>query len=96
MRANSNSNNNTNNNGSQHPPLPPSLRLDAQSQDYIKSLCSQLRNPDFRERINAIEKFQIVCEREANLAIANIVPVRFSNFLWSILRISCFKLLLFE
>jgi hypothetical protein len=50
-------------------------RLDVQSQENIKSLCSQLRNPDFRERMNALEKFQVICETETELAIANLVPV---------------------
>lgn len=60
------------------PPLPPpapSLRIDAQSQEYIKSLCTQMRNADFRDRIEAIEKFQVVCETATQLAIANLVPI---------------------
>ena len=60
------------------PPLPPpapSLRIDAQSQEYIKSLCAQMRNADFRDRIEAIEKFQVVCETATQLAIANLVPI---------------------
>lgn len=50
-------------------------RLDAQSQEFIRTLCAQLRNPDFRERIEAIEKFQVACETETEIVIANIVPV---------------------
>ena len=57
------------------PPLPPSLRLDQQSQEYVKSICAQLRNPDFRERIDAIEKFQIICEQEPKLAFINLVKI---------------------
>lgn len=53
--------------------------MDAQSQEYVKSLCAQLRNPDFRERIDAIEKFQVLCETETNIAVANIVQVNFKN-----------------
>jgi hypothetical protein len=50
-------------------------RLDMQSQESIKLLCSQLRNPDFRERMDALEKFQVICETETELAIANLVSV---------------------
>lgn len=53
----------------------PMPRLDPQSQEFIKSLCVQLRNPDFRERIEAIEKFQVACETETEIVIANIVQV---------------------
>jgi hypothetical protein len=34
-----------------------------------------MRNTDFRERIDAIEKFQIICETETDLAVSNIVLV---------------------
>jgi hypothetical protein len=53
----------------------PVIRLDAQAQDYVRNLCAQLRNPDFRERIDAIEKFQIMCETETEMASLNIVQV---------------------
>ena len=53
----------------------PVVRLDAQAQDYVRNLCAQLRNPDFRERIEAIEKFQIMCETETEMASLNIVQV---------------------
>jgi hypothetical protein len=51
------------------------LRLDQQSQEHIKNICVQLRNPDFRERIEAIEKFQVACETATELVIANLVQV---------------------
>ncbi|CAF0703596.1 unnamed protein product [Brachionus calyciflorus] len=57
------------------PPLPPSLRIDQQSQEYVKSICAQLRNPDFRERMDAIEKFQILCEQEPKIAVAYLVQL---------------------
>ncbi|RMZ95708.1 hypothetical protein BpHYR1_050751 [Brachionus plicatilis] len=57
------------------PPLPPSLRIDQQSQEYVKSLCAQMRNADFRERMDAIEKFQVLCEQEPEMAIANLVQI---------------------
>ena len=57
------------------PPLPPSLRIDQQSQEYVKSLCAQMRNNDFRERIDAIEKFQILCEQQPEIAIVNLVQI---------------------
>ncbi len=50
-------------------------RLDPQSQEFIRNLNNQLRNPDFRERIEAIEKFQICCETDTDIIIANIVQV---------------------
>ena len=50
-------------------------RLDQQSQEYIKNLSLQLRNPDFRERIDAIEKFQVACETATEMVVANIVQV---------------------
>ena len=53
-------------------PIP---RLDPQSQEFIRSLCTQLRNPDFRERIEAIEKFQVACETETEIVVANVVQV---------------------
>jgi hypothetical protein len=34
-----------------------------------------MRNTDFRERIEAIEKFQIMCETETEMAVSNIVLV---------------------
>lgn len=46
-----------------------------ESQEYAKSLCAQLRHTDFRERIDAIEKFQVMCETETDIAIHNLVPV---------------------
>ena len=39
-----------------------------------------MRNTDFRERIEAIEKFQIMCETETELAVSNIVLVRIKHF----------------
>lgn len=67
------------------PPQPPikisqtsgitQLRMDSQAQEYIRTLCTQLRNPDFRERIEAIEKFQVLCETQTDLVIANIVQL---------------------
>jgi hypothetical protein len=58
-------------NGSSHS----GVRLDAQAQDYVRNLCAQLRNQDFRERIDAIEKLQVMCETETQMAIINIVQV---------------------
>jgi len=72
------------------PPQPPSyttsgiaksspsgtVRLDAQSQENIRNLCNQMRHADFRERMDAIEKFQIVCETHTDAAAANIVQVK--------------------
>jgi hypothetical protein len=52
-----------------------SARFDAQTQEDIKSICLQMRNSDFRERIDAIEKFQVLCETATEVAISNIVPV---------------------
>lgn len=51
-----------------------------------------MRNPDFRERIDAIEKFQIMCETETDLAITNLVMVRIEHFffvliLWLIINL---------
>ena len=54
----------------------PLTRLDPQSQEFIRSLLVQLRNPDFRERIEAIEKFQVACETETDIIIANVVQVK--------------------
>lgn len=59
-------------NGSSHSTT---VRLDAQAQDYVRNLCAQLRNPDFRERIDAIEKLQVMCETETEMAVVNIVQV---------------------
>lgn len=57
------------------PPLPPSLRIDQQSQEYVKSLIAQMRHTDFRERMDAIEKFQVLCEQEPEIAIVNLVQI---------------------
>ena len=57
----------------------PIVRLDAQAQDYVRNLCAQLRNPDFRERIGAIEEFQIMCETNTEMACHNIVQVKNSR-----------------
>lgn len=65
----------TSNGPTSRPPLPPTLRMDSQSQETIKGLIAQLRNSDFRERIEAIEKFQVICETETPLAVANLVPI---------------------
>lgn len=46
-----------------------------QSQESVKAISQQLRNTDFRERIEAIEKFQVACETATELVITNIVPV---------------------
>lgn len=50
-------------------------RMDAQSQEHVRALCAQLRNPDFRERIDAIEKFQVLCETQTEHVIAHIVQL---------------------
>ena len=50
-------------------------RMDAQTQDYIRAICAQMRHSDFRERIDAIEKFQVMCEMQTDLVAVNIVPV---------------------
>jgi len=47
----------------------------AQNQETMKNIGVQLRNTDFRERIDAIEKFQVACEMATDLVVANIVPV---------------------
>jgi hypothetical protein len=57
--------------------------LDVQSQEHIKNICTQLRNTDFRERIEAIEKFQILCETQSELAVPNLVPVSESRKLFT-------------
>ena len=41
-----------------------------------------MRNTDFRERIEAIEKFQIMCETETELAVSNMVLVSFLCIKW--------------
>ena len=69
----------------------PPVRLDAQAQDFVRNLCAQLRNPDFRERIEAIEKFQIMCETETDMACHNIVQVRFLNHILSLSYASFFN-----
>ena len=46
-----------------------------QSQETMKAIGQQLRNTDFRERIEGIEKFQIACETATDLVVLNIVPV---------------------
>ncbi len=53
------------------PPHPQS----AQNQETIKNIGVQLRNTDFRERIDAIEKFQVACEMATDLVVVNIIPV---------------------
>jgi hypothetical protein len=53
-----------------------STRFDPQTQEDIKLICVQMRNTDFRERIDAIEKFQVLCETSTEIAMSNIVPVR--------------------
>ena len=50
-------------------------RFDPHTQEDIKDLATQMRNTDFRERIEAIEKFQIMCETETEMAVSNIVLV---------------------
>jgi hypothetical protein len=35
-----------------------------------------MRNPDFRERIEAIEKFQVICETQTDVVITNIIQVK--------------------
>jgi hypothetical protein len=90
------------------PPQPPSytsaiakssasgaVRLDAQSQENIRNLCSQLRHADFRERMDAIEKFQIVCETQTDAAAANIVQVIILLKLSTVgLKGTCLKILI--
>lgn len=51
-------------------------RLDPHSQEYVRNMCNQMRSNDFRERINAIENFQVLCEKETNVAVSNLVQVR--------------------
>lgn len=65
------------------PPPPPPGRMDSQSQEYMRNLITQMRNSNFKERIDAIEKFQVVCETETQLAVANLVPLfdRFNSCL---------------
>jgi hypothetical protein len=53
-----------------------SLRYDPHYQDFVKNLCLQMRNPDFRERIEAIEKFQVICETQTDVVITNIIQVK--------------------
>jgi hypothetical protein len=45
--------------------------------ETVKEINEQLRNADFRERIEAIEKFQILCETSTEAAINNLVQVEF-------------------
>ncbi len=35
---------------------PPPARVDAQTQETVRSICAQMRHSDFRERIDAIEQ----------------------------------------
>ena len=65
----------------------PMLRLDPQSQEFVRSVCTQLRNPDFRERIEAIEKFQVACETETEIIIANVVQVCANTLLMNINKV---------
>jgi hypothetical protein len=58
------------------------VRYDMHTQESIKAIIQQLRNPDFRERIEAIERFQILCETETDIAVTNIVPVSLSLYLY--------------
>ena len=60
-----------------HSNMAPITRIDPQFQEYVNQLCGQLRNPDFKERIDAIEKFQILCETEPEVLIANMLKVFF-------------------
>lgn len=54
-------------------------RLSQQSQEHMKSIGIQLRHTDFRERIDAIERFQVACETATELVIANLVHVSLSS-----------------
>jgi hypothetical protein len=56
-----------------------SVKYDAQTHEDIKTMCTQMRNTDFRERIDAIEKFQVLCETETDVATSNIVPVNIKS-----------------
>jgi hypothetical protein len=51
-------------------------KFDQASQESIKQVCAQMRNADFRERIDAIERFQILCETQPNLVIPFLVQVK--------------------
>ena len=67
----------------------PVVRIDPQYQEYVNNLCTQLRNPDFKERIDAIEKFQIMCETQTEVLLVNMLKVIFKMRL--ILNLMHFK-----